>query len=283
MTSVKFFGQYLLLEGAVSMEQLREALQLMEREHRVLGELAVQEKLLTRDQANEINQEQLNRDLPFGKLAVEQGLLSEEQVQILIRKQNEGRVRIGEAFLRLGYLDQATVDKHLAKFQSEQGSADSLKITLPEELADNNAAHYLLEFLPKIAMRVARMHLKVANGPKILPEGDSFSAGIALAGHGGIEIGLHADTEFSKRIMVGMLRLMSGEFDRTVADIEGGDEEDLIGEFLSIVAGHSLGALATEGYRLRVSAPFHGRLPQGGTPFQLLTPQGSACLLIKSS
>ena len=41
--------------------------------------------------------------------------------------------------------------------------------------------------------------------------------------------------------MVGMLRLMSGEFDRTVADIEGGDEEDLIGEFLSIVAGHSLG------------------------------------------
>ena len=70
-------------------------------------------------------------------------------------------------------------------------------------------------------MRVARMHLKVANGPKILPEGDSFSAGIALAGRGGIEIGLHADTEFSKRIMVGMLRLMSGEFDRTVADIEG--------------------------------------------------------------
>ena len=52
------------------------------------------------------------------------------------------------------------------------------------------------------------------------------------------------DTEFSKRIMVGMLRLMSGEFDRTVADIEGGDEEDLIGEFLSIVAGHSLGRLS---------------------------------------
>ena len=283
MTSVKFFGQYLLLEGAVSMDQLREALQLMENEHRVLGQLAVDEKLLTADQANEINQEQMNRDLPFGKLAIEQGLLNEEQVQALIKKQNESRIRIGEAFIRLGHLDEASVEKYLAKFQSEQGSADSLKLTLPGDLSDNNAAHYLLEFLPKIAMRVARMHLKVANGPKLLAEGDSFSAGIALAGQGGIEIGLHADTEFSKRIMVGMLRLMSGEFDRTVADIEGGDEEDLIGEFLSIVAGHSLGALASEGYRLRVSAPFHGRLPQGGTPFQLLTPQGSACLLIKSS
>ena len=74
MTSVKFFGQYLLLEGAVTMEQLREALQLMEREHKVLGQLAVDEKLLTAEQANEINQEQLNRDLPFGKLAIEQGL-----------------------------------------------------------------------------------------------------------------------------------------------------------------------------------------------------------------
>ena len=103
----------------------------------------------------------------------------------------------------------------------------------------------------------------------------------ALAGRGGIEIGLHADTEQANYGWYA--QTMSGEFDRTVADIEGGDEEDLIGEFLSIVAGHSLGALATEGYRLRVSAPFHGRLPQGGTPFQLLTPQGSACLLIRSS
>lgn len=283
MASVKFFGQYLLLEGAVTMEQLREALTLMEREHKVLGQLAVEEKLLTQEQANEINQEQLNRDLPFGKLAIEQGLLTEEQVQELVKSQMAQRIRIGEAFIRLGHLDAATIDKHLEKFQSDQGSSSGLKLNLPDELAENNAAHYLLEFLPKIAMRVARMHMKIANGPKTLPEGDSFSAGIALAGHGGIEIGLHADTEFSKRIMVGMLRLMSGEFDRTVSDIESGDEEDLIGEFLSIVAGHSLGALASEGYRLRVSAPFHGRLPAGGTPFQLLTPQGSACLLIKSS
>ena len=81
----KVFGQYLLLEGAVTMEQLREALQLMEREHRVLGQLAVEEKLLTAEQANEINQEQLNRDLPFGKLAIEQGLALEEQVQALVK------------------------------------------------------------------------------------------------------------------------------------------------------------------------------------------------------
>ena len=128
MTSVKW--SVLALEGAVSMEQLREALQLMEREHRVLGQLAVDEKLLTAEQANEINQEQLNRDLPFGKLAIEQGLLNEEQVQSLVKMQNESRIRIGEAFLRLGYLDEPTVEKHLAKFQSEQGSADNLKLTL---------------------------------------------------------------------------------------------------------------------------------------------------------
>ena len=53
MASVKFFGQYLLLEGAVTMDQLREALQLMEREHKVLGQLAVEQKLLTLELAPE--------------------------------------------------------------------------------------------------------------------------------------------------------------------------------------------------------------------------------------
>ncbi|MBT6492190.1 MAG: chemotaxis protein CheX, partial [Deltaproteobacteria bacterium] len=75
--SVKFFGQYLLLEGAVSAEQLRSALELMEREHRMLGELAVEAGILSAEDAGTINREQLNRDLPFGMLAVEKGMLTD--------------------------------------------------------------------------------------------------------------------------------------------------------------------------------------------------------------
>ena len=66
--SVKFFGQYLLLEGAVTADQLRSALELMEREHRMLGELAVEAGLLSAEDAGTINREQLNRDLPFGNV-----------------------------------------------------------------------------------------------------------------------------------------------------------------------------------------------------------------------
>ena len=72
MTSVKFLGSTSYSKVPLRWSSFAKRFTL-EREHKVLGQLAVDEKLLTAEQANEINQEQLNRDLPFGKLAIEQG------------------------------------------------------------------------------------------------------------------------------------------------------------------------------------------------------------------
>ena len=272
--SVKFFGQFLLLEEAVSVDQLREALQLMEAEHKVLGELAVENGLLTQEQAGDINRAQLTRDLPFGMLAVEKGLLSEKQVEDLLQQQSKRRLRLGEALVRLGHLDSLEVDALLEKFNADQAPFFGSDLDMPDLLRENSLAAFVLDFLPKIAMRVSRLHLKVANSDQ---EGGVFhdaTASIVLRGASGIRVSLSADKAFASKLMTGMVRIMSGNFDATPDDES--DQEDLLGEFLSILAGHALGAFEQKGEKLAVEPPTYGNPPDGATVFALVSPHGTA-------
>jgi len=276
--SVKFFGQFLLLEEAVSVDQLREALQLMESEHKVLGELAVESGLLSEEQAGDINRAQLTRDLPFGMLAVEKGLLSEKQVEELLNQQSRRRLRLGEALVRLGHLDPVEVESLLEKFNADQAPFFGSDLDLPDLFNNNALASYVLDFLPKIAMRVSRLHLKVANEP-IGTGFHSATASIILRGTNCIRVSLSADAAFSSKLMTGMVRIMSGNFDASPDD--DSDQEDLLGEFLSILAGHALGAFEQKGEKLAVEPPTYGEPPSSETAaFSLVSPHGAARLFL---
>jgi hypothetical protein len=273
--SVKFFGQFLLLEEAVSVDQLREALQLMESEHKVLGELAVENNLITAEQAGDINRAQLTRDLPFGMLAVEKGLLTEKQVEDLLQQQSKRRLRLGEALVRLGHLDAVEIDSLLEKFNADQAPFFGSDLDLPDLLRDNTLAVFVLDLLPKIAMRVSRLHLKVANSDQEAAGGyHDSTASIVLRGSSGIRVSISADKAFASKLMTGMVRIMSGDFEAMPDD--DSDQEDLLGEFLSILAGHALGAFEQKGEKLSVEPPTYGTPPDGATAFALVSPHGSA-------
>ena len=276
--SVKFFGQYLLLEGAVTADQLRSALELMEREHRMLGELAVEAGLLSAEDAGTINREQLNRDLPFGMLAVEKGLLSEAQVEDLLELQRKKRLRLGEALVQLNVLSAERVDSLLETFHSEQAKFEGSDSSLPSELEGNRLAAFILDFIPKITMRVSRIHLKVATAET--KSSHQSTASIKINGAPGLTITLSADDDFANKLMIGMVRIMSGNFE---AEPEPDDDrEDLLGEFLSIVAGHTLGVMEGDSNKLSVEPPTYGTPESEGACFNLVSPHGAASLSLKA-
>ena len=83
----QIFGNYLVHTGRISKEQLSEVIE-HEREARVkLGLIAVAEKLMSQEQADEINHLQTLMDKRFGDIAVERGYLTEDQVAQLLKKQ----------------------------------------------------------------------------------------------------------------------------------------------------------------------------------------------------
>ena len=88
----------------ISVEQLREALDMMSRENLLLGQLAVEEGYLSESQANTINREQRYSDKPFGAIGVQMGLLTTDQLDQLLELQNKRRVQVGEALTSILHL-----------------------------------------------------------------------------------------------------------------------------------------------------------------------------------
>ena len=126
-------------------------------------------------------------------------------------------------------------------------------------------------------MRVSRIHLKVANTEATATH--QSTASITLNGAPGLTITLTADDDFANKLMTGMVRIMSGNFE---AEPEPDDDrEDLLGEFLSIVAGHTLGVMEGEGNKLTVEPPTYGGSGEDGISFNLVSPHGAASLSLK--
>jgi len=275
--SVKFFGQFLALEGVVDDEQLRNAVELTKSRNMLLGELAVEDELITTEQTLQINREQLNRDLPFGQIAVDLGLLTQEQVESLLVKQNEIRLRLGEACVQLGYFDDVTARKLLEKFHEEQALYNFQNATLPENIAKNRTANFVLNFLPRIAMRVSRIHVKIVPTP-VEENIEPNIASIALEGPEGLRIGLGSSGEYAGQLLKGMHLIMAGEEASEEETQE--DVQNVLGSFLDIIAGNCLVCMASMGLNLKINPPVLGGRIKEGVHYSLVTTSGNATLTL---
>ena len=116
---LEFFGQFLVRTKVISVEQLRDALDMMSRENLLLGQLAVEEGYLSESQANTINREQRYSDKPFGAIGVQMGLLTTVQLDQLLELQNKRRVQVGEALTRLSFISEDRLVQELRRFKAE--------------------------------------------------------------------------------------------------------------------------------------------------------------------
>lgn len=272
---VKFFGQFLIEHGEVDAGHVREALDLLDRTNRSLGEIAVDEGLLTPDAAARVNRAQRTSDKPFGDLAIEMGLLDHSGLVSCLRLQRESRLMIGEALVRLGHLHEDRLGGLLDAYKSDQAEyAVGVQQQLPDPLANNRIAPYVLDLMPKFARRIADITVKVG-APQVLAESPPFPFRISLPvhGHRGLEITLVGDRSFCERIASATSGLDVGRLDEELV-------ADGVGEFLNVICGNAMSALDRDGVETRLGVPDYDAELTDGWIFDLATSRGRAALVL---
>jgi CheY-specific phosphatase CheX len=272
---VKIFGQYLIEQGVIDAEQVRAALDLMDSENRSLGELATAEGILTTQDADKVNAEQRHRDCPFGALAIEMGLLSESQIDHLVRLQERNRLRIGQALVRLGSLENERLAELLESYEVDQAPYRTGKVVLPKGLHDDVLAPAVLDLFPKLLMRVARIVARMGSGESTsaVPELAVRSA-IIVRGEARLQICLLGDEEFSRQLAGAAAGI-------DVSDADLGLLADGVGEFLNVLAGNAMSLLEQKGISTELEPPCDEIDFDAGFLFELAVSVGNAALFLK--
>jgi hypothetical protein len=133
----KFFGQYLLEKGVITGDQLLQAVEYQKSLHHKFGSYALRFNYLTLNQINELHREQLKdrRAEKIGELAVEKGYLAREQVDEIIMRQKNDHLLLGEAIVRLGFMEREKLYLYLDEYH-RMTMAEDMHISMehfPEE------------------------------------------------------------------------------------------------------------------------------------------------------
>ena len=121
----QIFGNYLVKTGRITKEQLSDVIESESKVRVKLGLIAVAEKLMTTEQADEVNNLQAIRDRRFGDIAVEKGYLTEAQVGSLLKKQGNIYMIFVQNLIDKGLMTLEQVDEALKIYQDQQGFTHS--------------------------------------------------------------------------------------------------------------------------------------------------------------
>lgn len=275
--AVKFFGQFLIDQGEVDASHVREALERMDAENPMLGELAIAQGFMIQRQAAQVCAEQRNRDLAFGGLAVEMGFLTPEQRVDVVRRQSSQRMPIGQALVRLGHLESDRLGTLLDAFKADQAPYAVGEMELPDGLANHRITRTVLELLPRYLMRVARLQVKLGEVLAFLtlPEFAEVKVSVPLEGAGGMEVGLVSNLEFAEALAIATSGLSPRDLDPEMI-------ADGVGEFLSVLAGNVVSAMAREGERVELGPPDYDAEFGFGWSVELAVGTGRAALVLRS-
>jgi len=287
------FGQYLLIEGVVTKQELEKANSIIEQSHQTIGLLAIEAGYMRPTEAQALNQEQQKRDMPFGRLAVEQGILSDNQLQELLLRQTQQHVALGETLIQSGCLSQFEFEQSLAAFAAHGSQYKEVLSQLEKELGSERIIEKVIEVFPRLTMRTTKILIKLGTpesfgthrpSPYMAQIGLNKSNDFGVGNNSAIYIGLGADKAFCRRIMDGMSRVMAGGDSNFDYGDTSEDFEDLLGGFLDMVVGHALKQLsADEKTNYNIEPPTYGQPSGHGCVLSLESTSGDASIFVLKS
>lgn len=121
----QYFGQYLLNKGYLTLEQLKQGLELQKDTRLKLGVLAVNAGYMSADEADKVNEAQKRLDKRFGELAVDMGYLKAEQVEQLLSSQKFGHLLLGQALVDKDFMTLQEFEKAINEYKKDYSISDS--------------------------------------------------------------------------------------------------------------------------------------------------------------
>jgi len=131
---VKFFGQYLMEQEAVTREGLLKAVALQESVNLKFGDMARSMGLITDADIERVHDAQRTKDMQFGDMCLSLGILTREQMQQVLAKQKSTHLFIGEALVRVKAIEEADLARHLEAFKADQAPYASEAVAIPRQV-----------------------------------------------------------------------------------------------------------------------------------------------------
>lgn len=250
---IRFFGQYLINHGLVTIPQLVAAFEYQHARNRLIGAYGIESGQLCLEDVSRVLALQSSKDITFGQAAIELGILSEGQLDDLLLAQEEDHIQLGNALSELGYLDRDQVEKALTRFIEEQAFYAEKAMFLPEEVKDRSVILRFFEMTQKMLLRKWALQ----NKPIEIRIEDRC---LLLSDHN-VRIGVSGDWS-GQYILAVPIDVTTQAAQRIVGTEHVTDEErdDLAAEFANVVCGQVIALLAEIGKESMITTPEY--LPQ---------------------
>lgn len=258
------FGNYLVDIGRITKAELQQVLEKQDSVRVKLGLIAVEEGLMTIEQADEVNRLQAVMDQRFGDIAVGKGYLTEEQVAKLLKQQGNAYLMFVQALVDDDLIMMEEIDLLLNDFKRVNGFSNSelddiksddvdriIPILLPDE---GKQYQEVIGAAVRMLIRMVDRHVYLGNAVMVeaLPAEDVVSQ--AMVGEGGI-----VDC-FSERN--GALLKVCSVFGQEEFERLDLDSLDAAGELLNYVNGLYASGLSSRGVFLELMPPEYGAVKE---------------------
>lgn len=259
--AVKFFGQFLVEQGAVTSEALLHAIELQERTNLKLGEMAVAMGYITADDIERAHAAQLSKDMKLGDLLVDLCILSPSQLQEVIERQKATHLYIGEALVKVGALTADKLDSYLAAFKADQSAYVAERIELPDWLDNRELWETTVDLTYKMITRVLGIQFRAGKCQEVnLISTNQMIAGMDFSGDAAARYLLSVSTGLQKTIAKAILK--EENVDHEPLEVL----EDTVMEFVNIVCGNVVAKASQTGTVLEINPPITIHPPLSGLP-----------------
>jgi hypothetical protein len=136
------FIPFLTKENLLTATQAHELIEQQKHARIRLGVLAVEEKLMSRDDVNHVNRLQASQNARFGDIAVARNYLTQAQVESLLNKQPREHIVLKQLITDKGYLTGDRFDLALGTFKTALG----VSYEVFEKLQDKDVSTFIHVF-----------------------------------------------------------------------------------------------------------------------------------------
>jgi len=274
---IKFFGHYLLDENKLSNEQLTEAIDYQSANNLSLGELGVRENLITKKEAEKINDKQRSLDKRFGEVAISLELLSDPQIMDLLAIQKKEKIFFGEILILKKFMSEEALHVELKNFEKQQ-NIEVVELDDKIKAIDKDGIiKSALEIFQTLYLRVVHDHIKLARVNDTLKSSQSIIALQKMRGDMHLDFAIAPEDKVSLDISSKFLKMEVNEVDEMVMDV--------ITEFTNVVLGNIAVKFAIGGITLDLTPPVLVELSEFNNSdfyyFDFVTTHGNLTLCLK--
>lgn len=255
----RIFANYLADSGKLTKENLTCIFKSQEQKRVRLGVIAVSEKLMTNEQANEVNQLQAICDKRFGDIAIEKGYLTPEQVNRLLSLQGNSYLAFVQSSIDGGYLTMEEIDSMLSNYQQENSltlmdlealkSCDIDRIIPIFMYQQPELLTQLVGVMIRTLSRLVDYHVSIKNPYCVDEVGFRLFCMQELKGEHKILTSFCGDSDIMKKIAIGFTK------EEFIEEVD--DTLDALCELINCVNGLLASDLSRNNMELDMEAPYY--------------------------